>query len=160
MRSPISGPRRISAHSECSIHVLGTCLSLSLYLLARIPPSERERFHGRVFWFGKRRIRLPYHQYLMHFFRAMKTAATTPHLCLCSFDLLIAIQSTTEYLGIIVFVQLQIYLPTYLLPSLRKNCPPNPPSSSHLSSPRLASSSSTTIPFFFFTHKKIINKKQ
>lgn len=42
----------------------------------------------------------------------MKTAATTLHLCLCSFDLLIAIQSTTEYLGIIVLVQLQIYLPT------------------------------------------------
>lgn len=57
-------------------------------------------------------------------------------------------------LGIIVLVQLQIYLPTYLLPSLRRNCPPNPPSSSPLSSPRLASSSSTTILFFFFTHKK------
>lgn len=36
------------------VHVLGT--SLSLYLLARVPPSERERFHGVVFWFGKRRI--------------------------------------------------------------------------------------------------------
>lgn len=64
------------------VHVLGT--SLSLYLLARIPPSERERFHGLVFWFGKRRIlttylTLPYHQDAL-FFRAMKTAATRLHL--------------------------------------------------------------------------------
>lgn len=47
-----------------AVHVLGTCLSLSLYLLARIPPSERERFHGLVFWFGKRRILTTYLPYL------------------------------------------------------------------------------------------------
>lgn len=59
-------------------------------------------------------------------------------------------------LGIIVLVQLQIYLPTYLLPSLRKNCPPKSSIllAPLLSSPRLASSSSTTILFFFFTHEK------
>lgn len=68
------------------VHVLGT--SLSLYLLARIPPSERERFHGLVFWFGKRRILTTYLPCLTirmpSFFRAMKTAATRLHLCLCS----------------------------------------------------------------------------
>lgn len=46
------------------VHVLGTSLSLSLYLLARVPPSEREKFHGVFFWFGKRRILTTYLPYL------------------------------------------------------------------------------------------------
>lgn len=63
------------------VHVLGT--SLSLYLLARVPPSERERFHlVRQKENSTTYLTLPLGCPL--FFRAMKTAATRLHLCLCS----------------------------------------------------------------------------
>lgn len=86
------------------VHVLGT--SLSLYLLARIPPSERERFHGLVFWFGKRRILTTYLTLPLgcpFFSRHENGCDKTTSLSLLLFTF-----CHLNQLGIIVLVQLQI----------------------------------------------------
>lgn len=98
---------------------------------------------------------LPYLTKRMPFFRRHENGCDKT----TSLSLLLFTFCHLNQLGIVVLVQLQIYLGTSYH-RFEKIASLNPPSSSPLSSPRLASFSSTTILFFFFTHKKIINKKQ